>query len=162
MSPKYMHTTGGRFLSKPLPTRQSRRTDTRRSPRRSAPLKAVFASGLGVAFALTVGLSPAQEHPPTPPQPAFHLRIANPTHGAVQVSVDSGATWLLIARVNRPTLTGSPGAPSDAREVLRSNRYGMAFGIGKRREIRLLPDNPVNRKAGGSILLNVPVTAAAF
>src|SRR5687768_16694306 len=157
-----MHTTGGRFLSKPLPTRSSRRTDTRRSLRRSAPLKAVFASGLGIAFALTVGLSAAQEQPPTPPQAAFHLRIANTTHGAVQVSVDGGATWLLIARVNRPALTASPGAATDAREVLRTNRYGMAFGIGKRREIRVLPDNPVNRKTGCSILLNVPVTAAAF
>src|SRR5688500_3767633 len=133
MSPKYMHTTGGRFLSKPLPTRSSRRTDTRRTRRRSAPLKAVFASGLSLALAATSGHYRAQAAPVTTPQAAYHLRIANTIHGAVQVSVDGGATWLLIARVTRPTLTGSPGAPSDAREVLRSNRYGMAFGIGKRR-----------------------------
>ncbi len=83
-------------------------------------------------------------------------------HGAVQVSVDGGGTWLLIARVSRPTTGASPNAPSDAREVLRSNRYGMAFGAGNRREIRVLPDTAHNRKSGGSILLNVPMTAAVF
>ena len=38
----------------------------------------------------------------------------------------------------------------------------MAFGAGKDRQIRVLPDIPANRKTPGAILLNVPATAAVF
>jgi hypothetical protein len=38
----------------------------------------------------------------------------------------------------------------------------MAFGAGNRRQVRVLPDAPANRKVEGAILLNVPATAAVF
>src|SRR5687768_13137027 len=127
-SPKYMRLTGGRSLSKHLPARPSRRTDIPRSRPRFAPLRAAILSFLAISLAIPGLLAAAQnEPPPQPPAAAYHLRIANTTHGAVQISVDGGATWLLVARVARPVAAALPGAPSDAREVLRSNRYGMAF-----------------------------------
>ena len=67
-----------------------------------------------------------------------------------------------MARVNRHVTTPAFGAGSDKRDVLRSNQYGMAFGVGKDRLIRVLPDIPANRKTQGAILLNVPATAAVF
>jgi hypothetical protein len=120
---------------------------------------------LSAALLLKVAASGgAQDSAPTPdaPQAAFHLRIANTTHGAVQLSVDGGMSWLLVARVTRPVTSTAPGAESSERLVLRSNRYGMAFGAGNRRQIRVLPDIPVNAKTEGAILLNVPATAAVF
>lgn len=92
---------------------------------------------------------------------AFRLRIANTQHGGVELSVDSGKTWLLIARVARPateTASGGDSLPT----VQRVSPGGMAFGVGGRRVVRLLPDSPPARRDRAAILVNVRASAALF
>ena len=115
-----------------------------------------------MALAPVVPAAEERQHPADRPAAAFHLRITNTADGAVRLSVDNGATWLLVARVSRPVSSAAPADGPDAREVLRSNAYGMAFGAGRGRQIKVLPDNPFNRKSPSAILLNVPITAAVF
>ncbi len=95
-------------------------------------------------------------------QEAFRLRIANTAKGAIELSVDKGMTWMLIARVARPASVAGLGAQSSVTEVQRSSPHGLAFGVGASRLIRLLPDAPDARKDKSAILANVPMTSALF
>lgn len=98
-----------------------------------------------------------------PSSEAFRLRIANTLHGGVEISVDRGATWLLVGRVTRPATTTASGAPSSLPVVLKvSKEGGMAFGVGGKRLMRLLPDSQPARRDRAAILVNVRPTSALF
>jgi hypothetical protein len=93
--------------------------------------------------------------PETQPAEAFRLRIVNAPLGPVEVSADRGKNWLLVARVLRPATESAPGATISLPSVERSSPQGMAFGIGGKRLLRLLPDNEAARRDLAAILVNV-------
>ncbi len=107
-----------------------------------------------------------QESGATPPETqtaeAFRLRIVNAPLGPVEASTDRGKSWFLVARVLRPASESAPGATLSLPSVERSSPQGMAFGIGGRRLLRLLPDSPAARRDLAAILVNVRTDASLF
>lgn len=93
---------------------------------------------------------------------AFRLRVTNTLHGAVEVSVDRGKSWALIARVNQAATENTSGATSSLPVVLRASRHGLAFAVGNGRQIRLLPDSPTARRDRAALLVNVSPDSALF
>jgi hypothetical protein len=106
----------------------------------------------------TVTSAPKTQETPEP----FRLRVNNAQYGPVEISTDRGAHWFLVARVVRPATQTAPGAQSKLPEVQRSSDEGLAFGVGAGLVVRILPDNPLNRKDKAAMLLNVPKTFALF
>ena len=92
----------------------------------------------------------------------YALRITNTLYGPVEISVDQGATWTLVGRVAKPAVDRAPGAGTNLPAVERASPSGLAFGVGKRKFVRLLPDSPVNRRDPCAVVVNVPFTAALF
>jgi hypothetical protein len=109
----------------------------------------------------------SQDQQPSPPQtqPApvqeapkqaesYRLRIANTLYGAVEISTDEGKSWTLIARVQKAAVTAAEGGASTAPSIERGSGNGIAFAIGGRRLLRILPDLPANYKNGSAIVIS--------
>jgi len=92
---------------------------------------------------------------------AYRLRLVNTLHGGVELSVDEGQTWLLVARVVRPA-TGTAAGGDSLPTVQRVSPAGLAIGVGGQRLLRLLPDSKAARRDRAAILVNVRPTAALF
>jgi hypothetical protein len=90
----------------------------------------------------------------------MRLRIANTQYGAVEISLDGGTSWRLVARVARPASAPATGASSDLATVHRTSPHGMAFGIGGGRMLRVVPEGAAS--APGAIVLNLPARALFF
>lgn len=93
---------------------------------------------------------------------AFRLRIVNTYLGPVQVSVDAGQSWSLVARVARPAGRTAHEVGVSLVTVQRTSPYGMAVGLGLERVVKVLPDTPANRRDPSAILLNVPAKGVFF
>lgn len=101
----------------------------------------------------------AASQQPDPAEPAqaeaFRLRITNTDKGPIEISVDRGATYHLIARVTQCALKASSGARPVEAQVERSSPRGIALAVGQHRLLRILPDSSSARKATGTIAVNV-------
>ncbi len=105
--------------------------------------------------------SQATQQPPAKATEAYRIRITNSQFGAVEISTDTGKSWLLVARVSRPaSMTASGG--STRCEVIRSNEYGAALSVGDGQILRVLPESRLAERDPSAILVNVPLTSAFF
>lgn len=93
---------------------------------------------------------------------AFRLRIVNSLHGPVEISVDRGKTWMLVARVTRRATETAGNGSSQLPMVERAGAHGLAFGVGQGKLLRLLPDNPQARIDRTAIYINVRPGATLF
>ena len=110
-------------------------------------------------FLLVPKLSTDAQQSPTE---AYRLQITNVLHGAVELSIDGGKTWLLAARVSRPATNPKPGAQSSVAEVQVSSGDGLSFGVGNAWLVSLGPESVANLKNKSSIIVNVPTSAGLF
>jgi hypothetical protein len=92
----------------------------------------------------------------------YRIRVMNTLYGAVDASFDGGESWLLIARVMKPAVERVPGASKDEAVVERAGAQGMAFGVGDRRLMRLLPDTAANRRDPAAIVVNQTPVGSLF
>jgi hypothetical protein len=92
----------------------------------------------------------------------FRIRVNNSLYGPVEVSADDGITWRLIARVIRPAEKNKAGADQDQPIVERVSRWGIAFGVGDGRMLRILPDGKKARQDRAAILINVKAGSSLF
>jgi hypothetical protein len=92
----------------------------------------------------------------------FRLRIVNSLHGPVEISTDRGKTWMLVARVTRHALETAHASSSQLPVVQRTGTRGMAFGVGRGKLLRLLPDDPPDRNDRAAIYLNVRPGSTLF
>jgi hypothetical protein len=92
----------------------------------------------------------------------YRLRVANTLYGAVEVSVDEGKTWSLFSRVQKAALGASEGGAFITPSIERASGNGIAFSIGGRRLLKVLPDLPANYKNGSAIVVSNPVSAGIF
>jgi len=90
----------------------------------------------------------------------YRLRIVNTSLGAVQISTDKGASWMLIGRVLIPATGTAPGGNETGGTVLRTSPYGSAINLGGGRILRILPDTRAKQHSPANLYLNVPYTAA--
>jgi hypothetical protein len=93
--------------------------------------------------------------PETLPAETLRLRIVNAPLGPVEASADRGKSWFLVARVLRPASQSAPGAALNLPSVERASPQGIAFGIGGKRLLRLVPDTPAARRDLAAIVVNV-------
>lgn len=93
---------------------------------------------------------------------AYRLRIANTLYGPVEVSLDEGKSWTLIARVQKAAMTPGEGGTSSSPAVERVSKDGIAFSIGGRRLLRILPDLPANYKNGSALVVSMPRLSGIF
>jgi hypothetical protein len=92
----------------------------------------------------------------------YRIRVMNTLYGAVDASFDGGESWLLIARVVKPAVDRAPGAAKEQAVVERASAQGMAFGVGDRKLLRLLPDTPANRRDPAAIVVNQTPVGSLF
>ena len=93
---------------------------------------------------------------------AYRIRVANTLYGPVEISADKGKTWTLVARVQRAALNTSDGGAAVTPSVERSNKDGIAFGVGSHRLVRILPDLPASYKNSSAIVISMPPAIALF
>jgi hypothetical protein len=93
---------------------------------------------------------------------AYRLRIANTLYGPLEVSTDGGKTWILFGRVQKAALIPGEGGTSATPSVERASGNGIAFSIGGRRLLRILPDLPLNYKNGSAIVVSNGTLAGIF
>jgi hypothetical protein len=114
----------------------------------------VFGIRCSVLWSNTEYRIPNTQSPVQQPAESYRLRISNSLYGAVEVSADRGQTWTLIGRVQKAALTPSDGGVATLPMVERASKEGLAFAIGGRRLLRVLPDLPANYKNGSAIVIN--------
>lgn len=85
----------------------------------------------------------------------YRIRIANTLYGPVDISTDKGQTWTMVARVQRAATIPSDGGTAAAPSVERANKDGIAFGVGSRRLVRILPDLPASYKNPSAIVVSM-------
>ena len=93
---------------------------------------------------------------------SYRVRIANTLYGPVEVSADEGKTWTLIGRVQKAAANPGEGGASATPAVERVSRDGIAFSIGGRRLVRILPDLPANYKNGSGIVVSMARQSGLF
>src|SRR5262249_46378044 len=121
---------GGQSLKKRLLRLAFRRISFRRSQKRCVAPRTPFDNRFTFALATVWMVIPVIQSPvcaqqsgaanaskPLEAAEAFRLRVNNATHGPVEISLDRGSHWLLVARVVRPALQIVPGAQSSLPEV---------------------------------------------
>lgn len=85
---------------------------------------------------------------------AYRLRIQNIQHGAVDISLDRGRSWRVVARVVQAA-TGSAARPGSALgRVTASSDTGITLGVAAGRCVRMLPDAPAARKDPAAVVLS--------
>lgn len=104
----------------------------------------------------------SSEEPKERTPEAFRLRIVNSLYGPVEISLDRGKTWMLVARVMRRAQEVASGGSFQLPMVERAGAHGMAFGVGRGKLLRLLPDNPQARTDRAAIYVNVRAGTALF
>ena len=86
---------------------------------------------------------------------AYRLRFANIIHGAVEISTNRGATWLVVSRVGKPATMTARRVGAGVGRVYSSTDTGITLGVGPGRCVRVLPDTPAARKDAAAIVLTV-------
>ena len=98
---------------------------------------------------------------PAAGSPRLRIRIANTQYGAVDVSIDDGATWRLVARVMTPALDFAPG-PSTLPTVQRLSERELVFGVGSMRALTVAPGSPKRPRSRSTVILNAGLECGIF
>jgi hypothetical protein len=80
----------------------------------------------------------------------------------VEVSTDEGKTWTLFSRVQKAAQSPAEGGAFVTPSIERAGGNGIAFSIGGRRLVRILPDLPANYKNGSAIVVSNTSSAGIF
>jgi hypothetical protein len=97
----------------------------------------------------------SQDKPPTAPDTAvttsrdtYRLRVENVQYGRIEVSIDSGETFILLGRVTKPAILPAPDKSAKQPGVIvRSGGEGICMAIAVGQVIKLLPAPEPNSRA---------------